>query len=116
MPKPGSKEVEPSKLKRITDYVSVGSSVQLEGRRLDSIEDILGQEVELVDFVIIPSKQYDNDFAVMQFNMESELVCVACGGVVIVDTLKQMPKNYLPVAVKIIRIKGKSGRKYLSFE
>jgi len=99
--------------KRLTDFVTVGVGVQLEGRRLDGgVEDILGEEIELLDFVILPSKQYGGEFAVMQFHWKDELCTTACGGTVVIDALKQMAKQYLPVLIQIIRVKGKLGRYY----
>lgn len=117
MPPPKERAQAPDDIKRLTDYVQMGGGTPLEGRRLDSVEEILGKEVILQDFAVVPSRQYGGEFIVMQFTLKDELCTVACGGGVVVDSLKQMPKNYLPVKIKVIRIKSQStGRMYLSIE
>lgn len=113
--KPESKGEE---LKRLTDYVDVGVGERLEGEKVD-LEDILGDDIKMTDFHLVPSSKYEgkSEFAVIQFEHEGKLCTTMTGGKVVVDRLKMMPKNYLPVMIKIVRVKSaESGHKYLSIE
>lgn len=115
---PPKKEEE---LKRLTDYVNVGVGERLEGEKVE-LEEILGDDIKMTDFHLVPSSKFaeegkKKEFAVIQFEQEGKLCTTMTGGQVVVDRLKMMPKNYLPVIIKIVRIKSpESGRKYLSIE
>lgn len=113
MPTPDEKAKQARK--RLTDYVQAG--VQLEGDRIN-LEDILGEDIELTDFVFLPGVKFEGEFAVIQFRRHdsTQVFTTSTGGKVVMEALKQMPKNYLPVDIKIIRTKGKSGTKYLTIE
>ena len=118
MVKTGKVAEEAKARKRLTDYVAAGTGPQLEGERVD-VETILGDDIELLDFVFLKGdeKYGGNDFAVIQFNSNKGVLCTtSTGAKVIVEALKEMPKQYLPVDVKIIRISSKGGRKYLTIE
>lgn len=116
MPKPGQRETKPSELKRIGDYVEIGVGERLEGERID-IEEILGEDVALYDFVFISSTKYQTEegkkgkFAVIQFKRagNDDLLTTACGGKVVVTALEEMPKQYLPITIRITLQKSKSG-------
>ena len=117
--KPGEKaEGAKNARKRLTDYVAAGQGAQLDGDRIE-IEKILGDDIELLDFVFLKGdeKYGGKDFAVIQFHHEGKLLTTSTGAAVIVEALKEMPKQYLPVDVTIIREKGKSsGRGYLTIK
>lgn len=110
MTKPGA---QTEAMKRLTDYVNVGGS-QLEGERVN-LEDVLGEDIKLTDFIFMPSTKYEKkgEFAIIQFEYEGKLCTTSTGGEVVVNALKQMPKNYLPVIIKIVKVKGK---RYYSLE
>jgi hypothetical protein len=120
MAKPDKVAREAVEIKRLTDYVAVGKGVNLEGERME-LEEILGKDIKLTDFVFLTSTKYEkesgkSEFAVIQFELEGTLYTTSTGGRVVVDALKQMPKNYLPVTIKIIKAKSKEGRRYYSIE
>lgn len=116
MVKPGVKVTKPQELKRIGDYVNVAGAERLEGDRTD-IEDILGEDIVLKDFVFIESTKFKEEgkatgeFAVLQFSKvgEEKVLTTACGGKVVVRALKEMPKQYLPVVIRITRQKSTTG-------
>lgn len=126
MTKPSDKVVKPAELKRLTDYVEVGVGERLEGERIDlQSSGVLGEDITLLDFVFIPSTKYvpeDQDkgeFLVMQYKRpgEDKVYTSTCGGGAVKDALKQMPKNYLPVIIRIKWQKSESsGRRYLMIE
>lgn len=117
----GKKESKEQELKRLTDYVNVGAGERLEGEKID-LDDVLGEDIKLVDFNVVPSTKFaeegkKKDFVVLQIERGGKLQVVMTGGGVVVDRIKEMPKNYLPVMIKIVRVKSpESGRKYLSIE
>lgn len=125
MVKPGAKENKPAELKRITDYVNVGAGERLEGDKVD-IDDILGQDIVLTDFNFVQSSKYadeksgkSGEFAILQFNRigDKKKLTTACGGKVVMRALKEMPKSYLPVTIKITRRKSDTGTgKYYAIE
>ena len=124
MAKPGDKQVKPAELKRIGDYVEVGAGERLEGERID-LQTVLGDELKLLDFVFINSTKYlqegqdKSDFAVIQFNKPGDkgLYTASCGGTVVKAALREMPKNYLPINIRITWAKSQStGRRYLMIE
>lgn len=115
------KESKGEELKRLTDYVNVGAGERLEGEKVE-LEDILGEDIKMTDFNVVPSTKFakegeKKDFVVIQFMREGKLFVVMTGGGVVVDRIKEMPKNYLPVMIKIVRkTSPESKRKYLSIE
>ena len=122
MPKPSEKQSKPEEIKRLTDYVTTGVRDRLEGERVE-MEKVMGEDLRLLDFVFIPSTKFNEEgkkgeFLVMQYNRPGNdtLYTSSCGGVAVVEALKQMPKNYLPVTVRIVWAKSKAGRRYLSIE
>ncbi len=127
MVKPSEKQNKPEDLKRIGDYVAKGGE-RLEGDRV-ALDDILGEDIILKDFVFIPSTKFQEErkegdakkeFAVLQFCKQGEpkkLLTTATGGGAVVDALKQMPKQYLPILIRIKYTKSPtSGRRYLILE
>lgn len=114
--KPDEEAKKAQGLKRLTDYIQVGGA-QLEGERIE-FKEILGSDIELTDFVFIPSTKYvvegeTSEFVIIQFKLNGKLCTSSTGGKVVVDALKQCPKHYLPMIIKIIKVKGKN---YYSIE
>ncbi len=123
MAKPSERNNKPEALKRIGDYVQKGVGAQLEGEKVE-LENYMGQELVLKDFVFIPSTKFQqegkkSEFAVIQFTLpgSDKLMTISCGGGAVVDSLKQMPKQYLPIAVTFKWQKSpQSGRRYITIE
>lgn len=124
MPKPREKDSKPEELKRLTDYVTIGAGERLEGERID-LQGVLGEELQLIDFVFIPSTKYaeegkdKGEFVVIQYKRpgDDSLYTSSCGGVVVKQALKEMPKNYLPALIRITYQKSPTtGRRYLAVE
>ena len=105
MPSPKDRTSKPKELKRIGDYVTIAAGERLEGDKVD-IEDILGVDIVLKDFVFIESTKFQDEknpdgtpkkgeFAVLQFSKvgEDKVLTTACGGKVVVRALKEMPKQ-----------------------
>lgn len=118
MAKPG-KAVE-GQIKRLTDYVHPTLGAQLEGKRLDrgGMDEVLGQDVKLLDFIMLQSKEErGGEYALIQFEYKGEICVGSIGAKQVVQALKQMPKNYLPVLVKIVEHKSPTtGRFYKTIE
>ncbi|MFA5377489.1 MAG: hypothetical protein WC455_17190 [Dehalococcoidia bacterium] len=126
MAKPGDRTTKPVELKRVSDYVDTKGAASLDGDKVD-IDDILGKDIVLQDFVFIESDKYKDEkkpgekseFAVIQFNNmgETKKLTTACGGKVVVRCLKELPKQYLPMIIRITRKKSEKGTgKYYAVE
>jgi hypothetical protein len=115
-------------VKRLTDYVQQGQ--QFEGEKIQ-FEKLLGEDFLLKDFVALPSKMADKDaappvpgappknkeFLVMQIEYKGKVYVTSCGAGQVVDAVKQLPKQYLPVALKVVKDKNpKSGRMFYRVE
>lgn len=116
MPRP--KTDETGKRKRLTDYVDTGLA-SLEGEQIKN-DEILGEDIELLDYASIPSKEHEGNFLVLQFKRPStgdKLYTTSIGAKQVVEAISQMPKQYLPVDVKIVERKAeKTGRMYKTIE
>ena len=118
-------------VKRLTDYVQQGQ--QFEGDKL-LFEKVLGEDFMLKDFVALPSKMADKDakpaapgeppknkeFLVMQIEWpvgSGKVYVSSCGAGQVVDAVKQLPKQYLPVAMRVVKDKNpKTGRMFYRVE
>jgi len=99
-------------VKRLTDYVQQGQ--QFEGEKLQ-FEKVLGEDFFLKDFVALPSKMADKkpaapgdppankEFLVMQIEWRKKVYVTSCGAAQVVDAVKQLPKQYLPVAMRVVK-------------
>jgi len=114
--KPSEKVAKPDELKRIGDYVKTGGE-RLDGEKVD-IDSILGDDIILKDFVFVESTKFateekkTSEFAIIQFarpEAKDKVLTTSCGGAVVVRALKEMPKNYLPVVIRITRVKSTKG-------
>lgn len=107
-------------VKRLTDYVQQGQ--QFEGEKLQ-FEKVLGDDFLLKDFVALPSKMADKspapaapgapapnkEFLVMQIEWpvgSGKIYVTSCGAGQVVDAVKQLPKQYLPVALRVVKDKN----------
>lgn len=107
--KPGDKAEE---VKRIGDYVA-DTSIQFEGEKVKS-DTILGVDVKLLDFALLPSTQSEEvdpdtgqkvkkNFLVLQFERDGKMFTTSTGAAQVVRRIEQMPKQYLPIMIKIIK-------------
>ncbi len=109
---------------------SFGHNAEFEGDRLGA-EDVLGEELVLVDYVLLKSTQFQdersaaegdkNEFAVLQVTRTEEdnaLTVIVCGASAVVDAIRAIPgRDSLPLDLKIIKVKSKgSNRRYLKIE
>jgi len=103
MPKPGEQVSKPEEIKRLTDYVDTSAGEQFEGERVKSV-DILGDDIKLIDFAVLPSKMGEegSKFLAMQIEWKGKLCVVTSGAAQVVAAIQQMPKQYLPVALRIV--------------
>jgi len=114
MPKPGKQVSKPEEIKRLTDYVDTNVGEQFEGERIKGA-DILGEEIKLIDFAVLPSTQGEpgSKFLVMQVERKGKLSVFTMGATQVVRAVQQMPKQYLPVVLTIIeQLNPKSNRNY----
>jgi hypothetical protein len=96
-------------VKRLTDYVSTGG-VQLEGEKI-KFETILGEDVKLLDFATLPSKMAEPDpetgkvpnYLILQVEHNGKQCVTSTGAKQVVEAIEQMPKQYLPVMIKVYK-------------
>ena len=118
-------------VKRLTDYVQQGQ--QFEGDKI-LFEKLLGEDFALKDFVALPSKLADKpltgaapaapgaqpvnkEFLVMQIEWKGKVYVTSCGAGQVVDAVKQLPKQYLPVVMRVVKDKNpKTGRMFYRVE
>jgi hypothetical protein len=115
-------------VKRLTDYVHQGQ--QFEGEKLN-FEKLLGEDFQLKDFAALPSKLADKqpapavpgapavakEYLVMQVEWKGKIYVTSCGAAQVVDAVKQMPKQYLPVLLRVVKDKNpKTGRMFYRVE
>ena len=110
--KPEQKAEAAQEIKRIGDYVP-DNMAQFEGEKVKS-DTILGIDIKLMDFAVLPSKQGEleldelgnkvlRNFLVLQFERDGKLFTTTTGAAQVVARIEQMPKQYLPVMIKIIK-------------
>ncbi len=83
------------------------SDFSIEEKRLDGdkikIDEILGKEIVIIDFRILPSKINDNkDYLILQFSINDKKKVFFSGSQVLMDQLTRY-KDELPFLVTIIR-------------
>ncbi len=113
-------------VKRLTDFVQQGQ--QFEGEKL-MFEKLLGEDFLLKDFATLPSKMVDKqpvtpgapaqakEFLVMQLEWKGKVYVSSCGAAQVVAAVKQLPKQYLPVMLKVVKDKNpKTGRMFYRVE
>ena len=105
MPPPKDQVQKPDEVKRLTDYVDTSIGEQFEGERVKG-EDILGEEIKVLDFAVLPSKMGEEGakFLVIQAEWKGKLCVFTTGAIQVVRAVQQMPKQYLPVMVKIVKL------------
>ena len=108
--------------KRLASYGTGGR--MLEGERID-FDDVMGEEVQMTDFVLVPSRQFEGHFAVIQLKRpeldDDVLYTMTTGAGAVIDLLKQAEaagaRDELPLNVKFVwRTSQTSGRKYIAVE
>jgi len=111
-------------VKRLTDYVQQGQ--QFEGEKL-AFEKLLGEDFKLLDFATLPSKMSEEklpdgsvkpkNFLVLQLEWQDKVWVASCGAAQVVDAVSQLPKQYLPVMLRVVKDKNpKSGRMFYRVE
>lgn len=122
MVKASEKAEAAQELKRVTDYVETGGQ-QFEGEKIKS-EAILGEDVKLLDFAVLPSRLSEVDaegkkknFLVLQVEFKGKVCVTTTGAAQVVRAIEQMPKQYLPVMLKIVKaINPDTKRTYYTVE
>lgn len=103
-------------IKRAADVVPPGSGVQFEGEKIET-KELLGIEVKLLGVSEpIKSSFGEGSFIVMQVEVDGEKRVAMSGATVLVKKLSTIPQEELPVLIKLVKVKGQSGRPYLSYE
>ena len=126
MPTAAEKAAAAQEVKRIGDYVA-DTSIQFEGEKIKS-DAILGEDVKLLDFVALPSKMSEEvdpdtglkvkkNFLVLQIGFKGKVCVTSTGAAQVVARIEQMPKQYLPVMIKIVKaVNPDSKRTYYTVE
>lgn len=126
MPTAAEKAAAAQEVKRIGDYVP-DTSIQFEGEKIKS-EAILGEDIKLLDFAVLPSKMSEEldpdtglkvkkNFLVLQIEVKGKVYVTSTGAAQVVARIEQMPKQYLPVMIKIVKaVNPDSKRTYYTVE
>ena len=127
MPTKAQQSQAAQETKRIGDYVAEMGGQQFEGEKIKS-ELILGEDVKLLDFAVLPSKlseevdpatgqKVKKNFLVLQIEVKGKVCVTTTGAAQVVARIEQMPKQYLPVMIKIVKaVNPENKRTYYTVE
>jgi hypothetical protein len=105
-------EEEAKKKEEIPNFSEVYEPEPLfEGEQVE-FSDVLNKEIILKDFKILPSSFHEGEFAVVQAELDGNIVTFPTSSKVLIGQLKGI-KNKLPVKARIIKPEGK---KYYTFK
>jgi len=100
-------------MKSIKDFDTSGT--QLEGEKVQK-EDILGKEIEIHDFVELTSEADANQtYLIIQGKLTGKFITFT-SGVAIMNQLKRVGKDNLPIKGTLAKKKGKFNRDYYLLE
>jgi len=103
-------------MKRAADIVAPGGGFQFEGEKID-LKELLGQEIKLLGVSEPMQSTFgENQYIIMQVEVDGKPRVTMSGATVLVKKLSTIPKESLPVLIKLVKVKGKTGRAYLSYE
>jgi hypothetical protein len=101
------KEKVDEKKEEIKEFSEVweGGGVTLEGEQLE-IADVLDKKIIIRNFRLLPSNIHEGNFAVVQGELDDELITFPTGSKVIMAQLEKL-KEKLPIRGTITKPKGK---------
>jgi len=100
------KEVKKMEKEEITDFGDAYEGGKMfEGEQVE-FSDVLNKQIVIKDFKEIPSTFHEGNFAIVQAEMDGNLVTFPTGSSVLMKQLSSI-REKLPVRAKIMKPKGK---------